>query len=232
MYFYGIDAWYIILVLPAVIFSLIASAAVKMTFAKYSKVKSKRGITGADAARAVLLANGVNGVDIERVSGDLTDHFDPKTNTIRLSDSVYASNSVAAVGVAAHEAGHAVQYARGYAPMKVRAAIIPATNIGSTLAMPLIILGIALSAPALAYVGIAAFGLSAVFQLVTLPVEFNASRRAVKAINGFAADTSEVSGAKRVLFAAAMTYVAALAVSVASLLRLILIVNGNSRRRD
>ena len=231
MLFYGIDMWYIILVLPAVIFSLIASAGVKGTFNKYSKVASKRGTTGADAARAVLSANGVTGVRIEQVSGNLTDHFDPKTNTIRLSDSVYSSHSVAAVGVAAHEAGHAVQYAEAYAPMKVRAAIIPATNIGSMLAMPLIILGIALSAPALAYLGIAAFGLSTVFQLVTLPVEFNASRRAIKAIDGFAADESEVKGAKSVLRAAAMTYVAALAVSLASLLRLILIVGGG-RRRD
>ena len=232
MYFYGIDTWYIILVLPAVIFSLIASAAVKGTFAKYSKVQSKRGITGADAARAVLNANGVTGVRIEHVSGDLTDHFDPKSNTIRLSDAVYASNSVAAVGVAAHEAGHAVQYAENYAPMKLRAAIIPATNIGSTLAMPLILLGIVLSFPPLAYIGIAAFGLSTLFQLITLPVEFNASRRAIKAIDGFAADKSEVKGARSVLSAAAMTYVAALAVSLASLLRLILIVSGNSRRRD
>ena len=231
MFFYGIDMWYIVLVLPAVIFSLIASAAVNSTFKKYSKVASKRGITGADAARAVLARNGVHDVRIEHVSGNLTDHFDPKSNVIRLSDSVYSSNSVAAVGVAAHEAGHAVQYAENYAPMQFRSAIIPVTNIGSNLSMPLILLGIVLGFPPLAYIGIAAFGLSTVFQLVTLPVEFNASRRAINAIEGIAADESEVKGARKVLSAAAMTYVAALAVSLANLLRLIMIVGGN-RRRD
>lgn len=231
MLFYGIDMWYVILVLPAVIFSLIASAMVNSTFDKYSKVAAKRGTTGADAARAVLNANGVGGVRIEHVSGNLTDHFDPKTNTIRLSDNVYSAQSVAAIGVAAHEAGHAVQYAKEYAPMKWRAAIIPATNIGSKLAMPLVLLGILLSVPQLAYLGIAAFGLSTLFQLITLPVEFNASRRAVEALRSVTADPIEVNGAKKVLTAAAMTYVAALAVSLASLLRLILIVNGG-RRRD
>ena len=145
MYFYGIDEWYILLVLPAIILSLIASANVNSTFKKYSKVLSHRNTTGAEAARLVLQANGVYGVQIERVSGNLTDHFDPKSNVIRLSDSVYDSTSVAAVGVAAHEAGHAVQYAEGYAAMKLRAAIIPITNIGSNLAMPLILLGILLS---------------------------------------------------------------------------------------
>ncbi|MBQ6892938.1 MAG: zinc metallopeptidase [Clostridia bacterium] len=231
MLFYGIDIWYIVLVLPAIILSLIASTAVNSTFKKYSKVASRRGTTGADAAQQVLSANGVNGVRIEHVSGNLTDHFDPKTNTIRLSDSVYSSTSVAAVGVAAHEAGHAVQYAKNYAPMKVRAAIIPITNIGSNLAMPLVLLGILLSAPVLANIGILAFSFSTLFQLVTLPVEFNASKRAVDAIEGFAADESEVKAAKKVLTAAASTYVAALAVSLANLLRLVLIVNGGRRRR-
>ena len=230
MLFYGIDTWYIILVLPAVIFSLIASGLVNSTFKKYSSVASKRGITGADAARAVLNANGVGGVTIEHVSGNLTDHFDPKTNTIRLSDSVYSAQSVAAIGVAAHEAGHAVQYAKQYEPMKWRAAIIPATNIGSKLAMPLVLIGILLSVPTLAYLGIAAFGLSTLFQLVTLPVEFNASKRAIDALRGITTDQGEISGAKAVLTAAAMTYVAALAVSLASLLRLVLIVNGGRRR--
>ena len=231
MLFYGIDIWYIVLVLPAVILSLIASGAVNSTFKKYSKVASLRGMTGADAARQVLLANGVNGVRIEPTSGSLTDHFDPKTNTIRLSESVYASTSVAAIGVAAHEAGHAVQYAEEYGPMKLRAAIIPATNIGSNLAMPLILLGIVLSFPTLANIGIIAFSLSTLFQLITLPVEFNASSRAIKAIENFSADKSEVKAAKKVLTAAASTYVAALAVSLANLLRLIMIVNGG-RRRD
>lgn len=229
--FYGIDIWYIVLVLPAIILSLFASANVNSTFKKYSSVMSRRGMTGADAARQVLSANGVFGVQIERVSGNLTDHFDPKTNTIRLSESVYDNTSVAAVGVAAHEAGHAVQYAHGYAPMKVRAAIIPITNIGSNLAMPLVLIGILLSAPVLANIGILAFSFSTLFQLVTLPVEFNASSRALSAIEDFAADESEVKNARKVLTAAALTYVAALAVSLANLLRLILIVNG-SRRRD
>ena len=231
MLFYGIDIWYIVLVVPAVILSLIASASVNSTFKKYSKVASLKGMTGADAARQVLYANGVNGVRIEPTSGSLTDHFDPKSNTIRLSESVYASTSVAAIGVAAHEAGHAVQYAESYGPMKLRAAIIPVTNIGSNLAMPLIILGIALSFPTLANIGLVAFSLSTLFQLVTLPVEFNASSRAIKAIEGFSADASEVKAAKKVLTAAASTYVAALAVSLANLLRLVMIVNGG-RRKD
>ena len=228
---YGIDIWYIILVIPAVILSLIASANVNSTFKKYSSVASLRGVSGAEAARRVLAANGVTHVQIEHVSGNLTDHFDPKTNTIRLSDSVYSSTSVAAVGVAAHEAGHAVQYANCYAPMKLRSAIIPITNIGSNLAMPLVLLGIIFSIPVLADIGILAFSFSTLFQLVTLPVEFNASSRAIKAIEGFAANESEVKSARKVLTAAAMTYVAALAVSLANLLRLILIVNGNNRRR-
>lgn len=230
MLLYGIDIWYIILVLPAVILSLIASANVNSTFKKYAKIASQRGTTGAEAARQVLMANGVYGVQIERVSGELTDHFDPRTNVIRLSDSVYGSTSVAAVGVAAHEAGHAVQFAEGYGAMKVRTAIIPITNIGSNLAMPLVLLGIVLSIPMLANLGILAFSFSTLFQLVTLPVEFNASSRALKAIEGFAASENEVKQAKKVLTAAALTYVAALAVSLANLLRLIMIVNG--RRRD
>ena len=226
-----IDQWYIILVLPAILLSLWASANVNSTFKKYSKVMSRRGITGAESARRVLSANGVYNVKIEYVRGNLTDHFDPTTNTIRLSDAVYNSTSVAAVGVAAHEAGHAVQYAEGYAPMKLRAAIIPATNIGSNLSMPLILLGIILGQPMLAEIGVLAFSLSTLFQLITVPVEFNASSRALKAISEGTTDENEVNGAKKVLKAAALTYVAALAVSLANLLRLILIVNG-SRRND
>ena len=226
-----IDQWYIILVLPAILLSLWASANVNSTFKKYSSVMSRRGITGAESARRVLAANGVYDVKIEHISGNLTDHFDPKTNTIRLSEGVYGSTSVAAIGVAAHEAGHAVQYATGYAPMKLRSAIIPVTNIGSNLAMPLILLGIVLSMPALAELGILAFSFSTLFQLITVPVEFNASRRAVEAIENATTDENEVKGAKKVLKAAALTYVAALAVSLANLLRLIMIVNGG-RRRD
>ena len=229
MYF---DATYLILI-PAILFSLWAQSQVKNTYARYSKAFA--GLTGEEAARMVLEMNGVTGVTIEPVAGELTDHFDPKTNVIRLSDSVYDSTSTAAIGVACHEAGHAVQYAQHYAPIKLRAAVIPATNIGSKLAMPLILLGIVLSflgemSYFFVYLGIAAFGLSLVFQLITLPVEFNASRRAMAAIKDTNLLTPEEQrGARKTLSAAAMTYVAALAVSVANLLRLILSMN---RRRD
>lgn len=230
MYFYGIDATYIFLVLPAVIFALWAQFNVKSTFSKYSKIASRSGMTGFDSARRILDANGLGDVRIAHVSGDLTDHYNPTDNTIYLSDSVYASNSAAAIGVAAHEAGHAVQHATGYTPIKIRSAIIPVTNIGSNLAMPLIILGIILSFPTLAYIGVAAFGLSTLFQLVTLPVEFDASGRALKALEG-SLDGDDLASARKVLRAAALTYVAALAVSLVNLLRLLIIVAGNDRRR-
>ena len=228
-FFYGFDMTYIILVLPCIILSIWASSNVNSTFKKYSQQHSIRCITGAEAAQRVLSANGVSGVRIERVGGNLTDHFDPRTNVIRLSDSVYSSTSTAAIGVACHEAGHAVQYAQSYAPIKLRAAVIPITNIGSKLAMPLILLGILFSAIAdmsytLVYLGIACFGLSLVFQLITLPVEFNASRRAMQAIESANILTDEEQkGARKTLTAAAMTYVAATAVALAQLLRLIAI---------
>ena len=237
-YYYGFDWTYIVLVLPCILLSLWASSNVNSTFQKYSKQFSQRRLTGAEAAQRVLAANGVRGVRIDRVSGNLTDHFDPKTNVIRLSDSVYDSTSTAAIGVACHEAGHAVQYAQDYAPIKLRAAIIPITNFGSKIAMPLILIGILLSALGnvsytFVYLGIAAFSLSLVFQLVTLPVEFNASRRAMQAIESANILTEEEQrGARKTLKAAAMTYVAATAVSLAQLLRLILIFGGRSRRRD
>ena len=230
MYFYGIDATYIFLVLPAVIFALWAQFNVKSTFSKYSKIASRSGMTGFDSARRILDANGLGDVRIAHVSGDLTDHYNPTDNTIYLSDSVYGSNSAAAIGVAAHEAGHAVQHATGYTPIKIRSAIIPITNIGSNLAMPLIILGIILSFPTLAYIGVAAFGLSTLFQLVTLPVEFDASGRALKALEG-SLDGDDLASARKVLRAAALTYVAALAVSLVNLLRLLIMVAGNDRRR-
>ncbi len=235
MYF---DWTYVVLVLPAVLLSLIASAQVNSTFQKYSHQLSRRGLTGAQAAEQVLRANGIYDVQIQHVAGNLTDHFDPKDGVIRLSDSVYSSTSTAAIGVACHEAGHAVQYHVDYAPIKWRAAIIPATNIGSRLAMPLILLGLLLSAFGryfyeLVYVGIACFGLSVLFQLITLPVEFNASHRALAAISqGRLLDEDELSGAKKTLTAAAMTYVAALAVSLMQLLRLLVLFGGNRRRRD
>lgn len=236
-YYYGFDWTYLVLVLPCILLSLIASANVNGTFKRYSQQYSSRGISGADAAARVLSANGVHGVRIERVSGNLTDHYDPSTNVIRLSDNVYGSTSTAAIGVACHEAGHAVQYAQGYAPIKLRSAIIPVTNFGSRLAMPLILLGLLLSSLGRAsyffvYLGIACFGLSLVFQLVTLPVEFDASRRALAAIeqSGLLTD-EERRGARKTLSAAAMTYVAATAVSLAQLLRLLLLFGGNRNNR-
>ena len=230
MYLYGIDIYYIILVLPAIFFSMWAQAKVNGTFNRYSKERTYSGMTGYEAARRILAANGLYHVNVERVSGNLTDHYDPKTNVIRLSDSVFGSNSVAAVGVAAHEAGHAVQYAQNYAPIKLRAAIIPVTNLGSTLSMPLVLIGFLMGMQPLVNFGILLFATVALFQLVTLPVEFNASRRAVKALEmgGTMAD-EEIRGVKKVLSAAAMTYVAALAVSLANLLRLILRFGGRNR---
>ena len=236
-FYYGFDWTYVVLVLPCIILSLWASANVNSTFKKYAKQFSTRRLTGAEAAQRVLSANGVRGVRIDRVSGNLTDHFDPKTNVIRLSDSVYDSTSTAAIGVACHEAGHAVQYAEDYAPIKLRAAIIPITNFGSKIAMPLILLGIVCTflgefSTTLVYLGIAAFGMSLVFQLVTLPVEFNASRRAMAAIESANILTEEEQrGARKTLTAAAMTYVAATAVALAQLLRLI-VVFGGRRRND
>ncbi len=241
MYFYGVDIYYILLVLPAMLFSLWASARVNSTFKRYSQVRNSRGMTGADAARAVLAANGVTGVRIERVSGNLTDHYDPRDNVIRLSDNVYDAATPAAVGVAAHEAGHAVQYATNYAPIKLRAAIVNVTNIGSKLSIPLIVIGLLLmSIRSLAaysdffyYValfGVLCFGLCVVFQLVTLPTEYNASRRAKQTIESCNMLTlEEQQGVKKVLSAAALTYVAALTVAIANFLRLLMIVG---RRRD
>ena len=183
------------------------------------------------AAQAVLRANGVFGVGIEHVAGNLTDHYDPKTNTIRLSDSVFSSNSVAAIGVAAHEAGHAVQYAENYGPIRIRQAIIPVSQLGSTLSMPMILIGVILNSSTLLDLGIIFFGLAALFQLVTLPVEFDASVRAIKTLSASGIlYGEEIDGAKKVLRAAALTYVAALVSSLAQILRLILIFGG--RRRD
>ncbi len=236
-YYYGIDMTYVVLVLPFVLLSLWASSNVNRTFRKYSRQHSVRRLTGAEAAQRVLMANGVSGVRIERISGNLTDHFDPRTNVIRLSDDVYGNTSTAAIGVACHEAGHAVQYAQDYAPIKLRAAIIPLTNFGSQIAMPLILAGILFSflgrfSDVLIYMGIAAFAMSLGFQLVTLPVEFNASHRAMQAIAQTNLLTEEEQkGARKTLTAAAMTYVAATAVALTQLLRLILLF-GNRRRDD
>ena len=235
-FYYGFDMTYVVLVLPCLILSLWASSNVNSTFKRYSSQFSSRRITGAEAAQRVLSANGVRDVRIDRVSGNLTDHFDPKTNVIRLSDNVFSSTSTAAIGVACHEAGHAVQYSEGYFPIKLRSAIIPITNFGSKLAMPLILLGLLFSyvgsfSYTLVYLGIACFGLSLVFQLVTLPVEFNASRRAISAIErGGILTEEEQKGAKKTLRAAALTYVAATATALAQLLRLIVLFGGRNRR--
>ncbi|MDR0949208.1 MAG: zinc metallopeptidase [Lachnospiraceae bacterium] len=228
MLYMPFDFLYLILVLPAFLFCIWAQTRVSGSFKKYSAVRTANGLTGAQAAMAVLKQNGITNVSIEQIGGTLTDHFDPRSNVIRLSSAVCNSASVAAVGVAAHEAGHAVQYAIGYAPMKVRTAIIPITNIGSKLSVPLVILGIILGLTGLINIGILLFGVVAIFQLVTLPVEFNASRRAIVTLksSGLLSE-SEIPGVKKILSAAALTYVGALALSLAQLIRFIAI----SRRR-
>lgn len=221
-----------IILIPALIFSLIAQLMVKGAFSKYSGVKNSRGYTGADAARAILDRNGLSYIRIEHINGELTDHYDPSANVIRLSDSVYNNDSVAAVGVAAHEAGHAVQYAEGYGPIKVRSAIIPITQFGSNLSTPLVILGIIFSSNVLITAGILLFCTVVLFQAITLPVEFNASGRALKVLREeHFLDDDEMKGAKSVLTAAALTYVAAMFSALASLARLLLIRNRNNNRR-
>lgn len=238
-YGFGMDWTYLVLVLPCIILSMWASANVKSTFNRYSQHYNARRLTGAEAAQRVLNANGVRGVRIEAVAGSLTDHYDPKANVIRLSSSVFSSTSVAAIGVACHEAGHACQYAQEYAPIKLRAAIIPVTNFGSRIAMPLILAGILLSSlgrfsDTLVFAGIAAFSLSVLFQFLTLPVEFDASRRALVTIEQAGIlNYEEIRGAKATLRAAALTYVAATAVALAQLLRLLMIFGrGRNNRRN
>lgn len=222
----------IIILIPALIFNLIAQLMVKGAFSKYSGVRNSRGYTGADAARAILDRNGLSYIRIEHINGELTDHYDPGANVIRLSDSVYNNDSVAAVGVAAHEAGHAVQYAEGYGPIKVRSAIIPITQFGSNLSTPLVILGIIFSSNVLITAGILLFCTVVLFQAITLPVEFNASGRALKVLREeHFLDDDEMKGAKSVLTAAALTYVAAMFSALASLARLLLIRNRNNSRR-
>ncbi len=220
-----------LLVLPAIIFALIAQIMVKSTFSKYSSENNQHGYTAKEVARKILDENGLYNVSIEYVSGNLTDHYDPSANVIRLSDSVYNSTSVAAIGVAAHEVGHAIQHAQGYAPIKIRQAIIPITQIGSSLALPLVFIGMLIGALQwLIPIGIFLYTGVVLFQAVTLPVEFNASGRALKTLDeNVILYKSEVKMAKKVLTAAAMTYVAAMFSSLMSLLRLILISNRNRR---
>ncbi len=229
MFFYGY--YDLLLVLVPLLIGLWAQHKVNATYEQYSHTLSARGLTGAQAARTILDANGLTGVRVERTQGKLTDHYDPKANVIRLSDGVYGNTSISAIGVAAHECGHAVQQASGYFPMKIRSAIIPVTNFGSALAMPLILVGLILGASSLVSVGLIGFLLIAVFQLVTLPVEFNASNRALAIIaeTGMLSE-GEQRGAKKVLTAAALTYVAALISALSQFLRMFLIY-GNRRER-
>lgn len=225
-----IDPFYLYLVVPALLIAMWAQFKVSSTFKKYSAVKSERGYTAAMITRQILDENGLNNISIEHVAGNLTDHYDPNGKVIRLSDSVYNSTSVAAIGVAAHEAGHAVQYAKGYFPIKIRAAMIPVTKIGSSLAIPLAVIGIIMGSELLSGIGIILFMAVVLFQLVTLPVEFNASGRAIAAIEEkMILSDEEQKGAKKVLTAAALTYVAALIVAIANLLRLVLLRNRNER---
>ena len=226
LYYY--DATYI-LVIIGFLLTLFASFGVNGTFNKYKNVTNRRGITGAMAARSILDANGLQHVKVVRIAGNLTDNFNPSTNVVSLSDSTYDSASVAAIGVAAHECGHAVQHQQGYMPIKVRNGIFPAVKIGNVLSMPLFIIGIILGLGDLAMIGAILFGLVLIFQVVTLPVEFNASIRAIKTLEGmYMLDDNEIKGAKKVLKAAAMTYVAAAASTALQFLRLLMLAN---RRR-
>lgn len=229
-YFYGFDWTYLVMILPAVIFSMWASSRVNGTYKRYSTQYSKRGITAEKACREVLDENGCSNVEIIQTKGHLTDHYDPRANVIRLSESVYGSTSTAAIGVACHEAGHAIQYAENYGPIKFRAAIVNVTNIGSQLSIPLVMIGLLFSSTSLAMLGVILFGFCVVFQLVTLPTEYNASHRAILALeNSTILDSEEIESSKKVLNAAALTYVAALSVSVMQLLRLVMIVGGRNR---
>lgn len=231
MPYYYFDSTYLLVLIGAVI-SMIASAKVKSTYAKYGKVMSRSGLTGTEAARRILDNAGLRHIRIERISGDLTDHYSPKEQVLRLSDTTYNSESIAAIGVAAHECGHAIQHAEQYAPLNIRNAIVPVVNIGSTLSWPMILIGLLFSLTGLLKLGIIFFSFSLIFQIITLPVEFNASSRALKILeeSGMLCG-EEITGAKKVLSAAAMTYVAAVIASLLSLLRLIILFGGR-RRND
>ena len=231
-YYYGFyDPLYLGIAVISLIIMISAQILVKSRYSKYSKISNNRGLTGADAARQVLEYNGVYGVGIERVSGQLTDHYDPKTNVIRLSDGVFDSTSIAAVGIAAHEAGHAVQYAKNYFPIKVRTAIIPFARFGPAFGIIMMLIGAAVNMLNLIVIGLILFGATFAFQFITLPVEFNASRRALSAINEkYLLDEEGYKGAKKVLTAAALTYVAAMIQSFLTLLYYATRFLGNRRR--
>ena len=232
-FFYYYDPYYWMILVPAMLIALLAQLNVSSTFNRYSRMASRRGFTGAQAAEAVLRAHGIQNVRIERVSGRLTDHYDPRNNTIFLSDSVYDAATVAAVGVAAHEAGHAVQYAVGYGPVKLRSAIVKTTQFSSQASFIILMLGLVLYSQPILLLGIVLFGVVAFFQLVTLPVEFNASHRALETLEGeHILEDEEMAGARKVLRAAALTYVAALLSSLLQLLRYVLIfLNRSGNRR-
>lgn len=240
MFGYYFDPTYILVLIGALL-CILASSRVNSTYSKYAKIRSKRGITGAEAAQRILQMSGIHDVQIQHVAGNLTDHYDPSQKVLRLSDTVYGSNSVAAIGVAAHECGHALQHKEGYLPLKIRSALVPAANIGSRLGLPIVILGLVLGIGfelpgggyfSLAEIGIWVFALAVLFQVITLPVEFNASGRALKMLGSYGLmSEDEVVDCRRVLGAAALTYVAAAASSILQLLRLV-ILSGNRRRRD
>jgi Zn-dependent membrane protease YugP len=222
MFFF--DSYYIILVLPALVFALYAQFKVKSTFNKYYKIGNSNGLTGADVARRILENNNIFDVNVERVAGNLTDHYDPKNKVLRLSEKVYGSNSVAAVGVAAHETGHAIQHSSGYAPLGLRSSIVLVANVGSSIGPIMAIVGMFLRTPFLIQIGILLYAAAVVFTIITLPVEFNASSRAIKTLEGNGIlNSEEIRPAKKVLSAAAMTYVASAAVAIMSLIRLILL---------
>ncbi|MBE6831847.1 MAG: zinc metallopeptidase [Ruminococcaceae bacterium] len=231
---YYFDYTYFVYIVPALIVTMIAQFRVKSTFEKYSRISTAKNMTGAQAASSVAQFGGAPGVQVQRISGSLTDHFDPRDNTISLSDQVYASTSIAALGVAAHEAGHAIQHAQGYLPNKIRTVLVPITNFGSRLAVPLIIVGLFLPVQYdfVVNLGIALYSFAVLFQLATLPVEFNASFRAIRALDEAGIlYPDELEGAQKVLRAAAMTYLAASFTAIMSLLRL-LVLAGNRRGRD
>ena len=231
-YYYGFDPTYILLIIGMIV-SAVASAKVSSTFSKYAKVRSVAGMTGAEAAQKILYSEGIMDVRVEHVAGTLTDHYDPRTKTVNLSDATYGSSSVAAIGVAAHECGHVIQHHTGYVPLNIRSALVPVANIGSKAGIPIILLGAFLSMnQTLINIGILAFSFGVLFQLVTLPVEFDASGRAVRLLGTLGIlESDEIGMTKKVLSAAAMTYVAAAFASILSLLRLLLIFGGGRRRR-
>lgn len=228
--FYGFDRTYILLII-GMLLSLAASAKLKSTFAKYRRIRSASGLPGAEAAARILRAAGITDVQIRAIPGSLTDHYDPRTKTVSLSQDIYGQTSLAAVGVAAHECGHAIQHAVHYTPLEMRSAIVPVANLGSSLSWPLFLIGLLAGIRPLTTAGIVLFSLAVLFQLVTLPVELNASSRALRMLEGTGIlGVSEVKGARKVLTAAALTYVAALAASILQLLRLLILAGG--RRND